>query len=229
MPSIGKRVLIVDDDEQLVDLVSLRLTQVGFTVDATTKAAEGRTLALQNEYDAIILDVVMPKESGLEICTKLRSAGVLAPIIILSAKTEKEIIVEGLDVGADDYLTKPFSVNELVARLRALLRRSKKTFDMQTLQREDVRLDIPLSVVWLGQTSVALTKKETLLLRRLMSESPRPVPRQMLLQDVWGVSSDHASNRLDVYIRRLRKKLQTAGGEVCIHTVRSGGYYFGKV
>jgi DNA-binding response OmpR family regulator len=228
MSLTGTRILIIDDDEHLVALLSMKLSKVGYKVDEATTAAQGYKLAVDNDYDVIVLDLVMPKQSGLEVCQQLRSNGILTPILILSGRTDKNIVVRGLEAVADDYLTKPFSGNELVARIRALLRRNKKTFQAQLLERFGIELDILTNEARRGNKTVNLTKKETLLLQRLMSEAPKPVSRNALLQDVWGIgNSIHASNRLDVYIRRLRSKLKsldTDGSQ--IHTVRGSGYNF---
>ncbi|HEX4774682.1 MAG TPA: response regulator transcription factor [Candidatus Saccharimonadales bacterium] len=229
MANSKNRILLIDDDEQLVALLAMKLTQAGNEVDGVTSPDEGYNLALTSNYDLIVLDLVMPKRGGLEICADLRSQGVLVPILILSGKTDKEIVVRGLGVGADDYLTKPFSSSELIARIDALLRRNKKLFKVELLQREEVELDLPSNIVRYGKLSIRLTQKETLLLRRLMAEAPKVVSRSTLLQDVWGINSDYASNRLDVYIRRVRTKLRQLCGSDCIHTVRGRGYHFKRV
>lgn len=226
MSNVGKRILLVDDDEQLVGLLDIRLTKAGFLVTTSTKAEQGYHMALGDDYDLIVLDVVMPRMSGLEISAQLRARGVLTPILVLSGQTDADIVVQGLNAGADDYLTKPFNDYELIARLRALLRRSHKAFVSQLIERGDVILDVPGRHVSRGDVVINLTRKEVLLLKRLMAEAPEPVGRLSLLQDVWGIGDSHASNRLDVYIRRLRKKLEQLGGGEYIQTLRSGGYYF---
>ena len=227
MSTIGKRVLLIDDDEQLVALLGMKLTKAGYEVVTASKADDGYRLGRDETYDAIVLDVLMPKTSGIEICSRLRADGVFTPVLLLSGQTDKDIIVQGLNAGADDYLTKPFQDSELAARIRALLRRHRKAFVAKSIQRCGVMLDVPTRTVYFGEVATILTKKETLLLKRLMAESPDPVSRLALLQDVWGIGSTHASNRLDVYVRRLRKKLAAIGESEYVHTVRSGGYYFG--
>lgn len=228
MSTVGKRILLVDDDEQLVTLLSIRLSKAGFAVTAATSAEDGYQQARQGDYDAIVLDLLLPRISGLEICAKLRAHGVLTPVLILSGQTQKEVVVRGLNVGADDYLTKPFNDSELIARVKALLRRNKKAFGLQSIERHGLTLDVQNHTAHFGSNYIALTRKETLLLKRLMAEAPEPVARLALLQDVWGIGDTHASNRLDVYVRRLRKKLEALGSDAYVHTVRSGGYYFGK-
>ena len=227
MSTIGKRILLVDDDEQLVALLSIRLTKAGYAVTAATTAEDGYQKAQHSDYDVIVLDLLLPRVSGLEVCAKLRARGVLTPVLILSGQTQKEIVIRGLNAGADDYLTKPFNDGELIARIRALLRRNKKAFGSLSLERNGLMLDVQNRSARFEGTSIILTKKETLLLKRLMSEAPEPVSRLALLQGVWGIGDTHASNRLDVYVRRLRKKLEALDGDVYVHTVRSGGYYFG--
>lgn len=227
MSTIGKRILLVDDDEQLVTLLSIRLTKAGYAVTVSTTADDGYQNAVAGDYDVIVLDLMLPRISGLDICAKLRARGILTPVLILSGQTQKEVVVRGLNAGADDYLTKPFNDGELIARIRALLRRNKKAFGSLSLERSGLTLDVQNRTARTAEASIILTKKETLLLKRLMSEAPEPVSRLALLQDVWGIGDAHASNRLDVYVRRLRKKLHVLGGEGYVHTVRSGGYYFG--
>lgn len=227
MSSIGKRLLLIDDDEQLVALLVMRLEKTGYDVAFATKPESGYEMALTGAYDVIVLDVLMPRISGVEMCARLREHGVLTPILLLSGQSEKGTIVHGLDAGADDYLTKPFNDAELVARICALLRRQKKSFHTNTLECCGVMLDVVASAATIGDAYISLTPKETLLLKRLMAESPQPVPRLALLQDVWGIGATHASNRLDVYIRRLRQKLHQPNSTEYIHTVRASGYYFG--
>lgn len=229
MSSIGKRILLIDDDEQLVALLCMRLSQAGFVVQGATHADEGFRLASANEYDIIILDLTMPKRSGLDVCSCLRANGVLTPILILSGIIDKPAIVRGLNAGADDYLTKPFSADELMARIRALLRRNGKAFSSESIQFYDVVLDIPAYTLRTAKNAVSLTGKEVLLLKRLMSAAPKPAPRLTLLQDVWGIGDSNSSNRVDVYIRRLRMKLRTLHSGCRIRTIRGGGYYFDKV
>ena len=220
--------MLVDDDAQLVGLLDIRLSKAGYQVTPVTNAEDGYRQALTDEYDVIVLDIMMPKISGLEICARIRARGILTPVLVLSGQTDTDIVVRGLNAGADDYLTKPFDDHELIARLKALLRRSRKTFQVQVLERFGIVLDIRERVVRHGDHAINLTRKELLLLKRLMAESPEPVGRLELLQDVWGIGDTHASNRLDVYIRRLRKKLESLGCHECVRTVRSGGYYFGQ-
>jgi DNA-binding response OmpR family regulator len=226
MPANNGRLLLIDDDIHLVEVLKIKLQNAGFSVDTASVAVDGHKLALKNVYDLIILDLVMPHQSGLEICLRLREKGILTPILILSGRTKKEIVIQGLEAGADDYLTKPFSGNELIARIKALLRRNNKTFQIQIIECNGIELDTLTNVAKYKENSIFLTSKETQLLQRLMSDAPKPILREVLLHDVWGIHGDHASNRLDVYIRRLRIKLKTLFGHSIIKTVRGSGYQF---
>lgn len=222
-------VLMIDDDESLVGIMAIKLTHLGYKVDTAVQSAEGFAMASKHPYDLLILDIKMPGMDGIEICRNLRSQGILTPILMLSGKTDKPDIVKSLDIGADDYLTKPFSQTELVARMRALVRRNRKTFPARWVRVCGVELDIPNSTVINNGKSVMLTNKEASLLRRLMDESPDTVSREQLLKDVWGIDDMHTSNRLDVYVRRLRFKLEGIGADHFIRTLRGSGYYFGPL
>jgi DNA-binding response OmpR family regulator len=229
MPLIGKHVLLVDDDEQLVELLAMKLTKAGYLTATACKPEEGYRQALQGEFDVIVLDLLMPRLGGMDICKNLRGKGIMTPIIILSGQTEKGAIINGLNAGADDYMTKPFDDSELDARITALLRRNRRSYHTDTLERDGITLDTATRILHSADRSTVLTGKETMLLKRLMAEAPKPTPRLSLLHDVWGISGDHASNRLDVYIRRLRQKLRFVSGQPYIHTIRGGGYYFGEL
>jgi len=220
--------LLVDDDEQFVGLLDIRLTKAGYLVTPVTRARLAYHWAMSGVYDLIVLDIVMPEMNGVELCAALRAQGILTPILVLSGQTETDMVVRALNAGADDYLTKPFNDYELMARLRALMRRNRKAFTSHVIERSGVVLDISGRTIRHGKRVLSLTRKETLLLKRLMSEAPEPVARLGLLQDVWGVGDHHASNRLDVYIRRLRIKLAELDSAATIQTLRSSGYYFGE-
>jgi len=227
--SDARRILVTDDDESLVKLLCIKLSRLNYNVDGATTASKGYELALKGNYDLIILDIVMPKQSGFEICRDLRAQGVITPILMLSGKTDKTSIVECLEAGADDYLTKPFSHDELVARINALVRRDKKAFAARFVSQYEIELDTSSLDLRFDNKTTSLTQKEALLLQRLMYSSPEIVSKEVLLEDVWGIDNSHSSNRLEVYIRRLRDKLENISGTSHIHTIRGKGYYFGKV
>lgn len=220
---------MIDDDESLLGIMSIKLEHSGYRVDTAARSTLGYSLALNQPYDALIVDVTMPELNGMEFCRNLRAEGIMTPILMLSGNTEKVSIVKSLEMGADDYLTKPFSHNELVARLRALVRRNRKTFNARWIEKDGLSLDTASNRVTFGSQGINLTRKEALLLRRLMFESPDSVDREQLLQDVWEIDNNHTSNRLDVYIRRLRAKLADIGAVDMIETKRGNGYRFGKL
>lgn len=218
---------MIDDDEALLGIMAIKLQHSGYRVDTAAQSVQGYALASKQSYDVVILDITMPGLSGLDICRNLRAEGILTPILILSGNTEKPDIVRGLELGADDYLTKPFNHHELIARLRALVRRNRKTFNSRLIQKNGLGLDNNTGIVRFGEVAVQLTRKESLLLKRLMYEAPEPVKRELLLKDVWEIDDMHTSNRLDVYIRRLRAKLDNMGAINLIQTQRGIGYSFG--
>lgn len=222
----NRKVLLVDDDQALLEVMSMKLRHVGYEAEGVTNSATGYQMASNGSYDVIVLDVTMPGRSGLDICRDLRAQGNFTPILILSGHSDKVHIVRGLELGADDYLTKPFSYNELSARLSALVRRGQKDFALRKVSQCGLTLDLNTCIAEFKGKSVVLTKKEVLLLKRLMAESPVPASRYMLLKDVWGIDDLHTSNRLDVYIKRLRLKLLRLTDSELIHTVRGSGYYF---
>lgn len=225
----NNRVLLIDDDVSLVGILAIKLGHSGYEVDTAFQGTQGFTMATNSPYDVVVLDVTMPGIDGFDVCRNLRAHGILTPILMLSGLTEKQSIVKSLDFGADDYLTKPFSHQELIARLKALVRRNHKSFTTRTIQKSGLELDTSTGHVIFGEQSILLTSKETLLLKRLMYDTPEPVPRLALLKDVWEIDHTHTSNRLDVYVRRLRAKLESVGAEDLIHTLRGRGYYFGDI
>lgn len=217
---------MIDDDESLVGIMAIRLKQFGYRVDTSTVSTEGYNMALKQPYDIIILDVTMPSLNGPKVCGMLRTKGILTPILMLSGVTDKPNIVQCLELGADDYLTKPFSHTELIARLKALVRRNQKDFSVRWVNKHGLDLDTVKNMAVFEGRSMSLTKKESMLLGRLMNESPEPIARELLLKDVWGINYMHTSNRLDVYVRRLRCKLENIRANNLLHTVRGYGYYF---
>jgi len=218
---------MIDDDESLVGVMAIKLRHLGYRVDTAVQGSQGFAMATKQPYDVVILDVAMPGLNGYEVCKNLRDQGVLTPILMLSGQTDKVNIIKSLELGADDYLTKPFSHNELVARLKALVRRDRKTFSARVVKNQGLELDTNSNVVSYNGRSVVLTGKEAMLLKRLMFGAFEPVNRERLLKDVWGIDDLHTSNRLDVYVRRLRFKLEAIGAADLIHTQRGKGYYFG--
>ena len=222
-------ILIIDDDKKLVEILAIKLGLLKFQVATATSALTGYRLALKHSYDLIVLDVMMPVRSGLELCTDLRANGITSPILVLSGKTDKISIVKCLEAGADDYLTKPFIHGELAARIKALLRRNTRAFPARMIVREGVELDVISRLAKAGHTQVRLTKTEAQLLFKLMKSAPEAVSKKELLNDIWGVNQHHSSNRLEVYAKRLRTKLEELSGHNYIHNLRGSGYYFQKI
>src|SRR3989344_3588794 len=202
-------ILIIDDDKKLVEILAIKLGLLKFQVATATSALTGYRLALKHDYDLIVLDVMMPVRSGLELCTDMRTNGIVSPILVLSGKTDKVSIVKCLEAGADDYLTKPFIHGELAARINALLRRNKRAFPARLIVRDGLELDVVSRLAKISNSQVRLTKTEAQLLFRLMNSAPDAVPKKVLLKDIWGVAQHHSSNRLEVYAKRLRTKLES--------------------
>jgi DNA-binding response OmpR family regulator len=212
------RVLVVDDERSLVRAVQRGLTAEGFAVDVAYDGASGLELATDNDYDAIVLDVMLPRRNGYDVVTALRAADVWTPVLLLSAKDGEHDVADGLDVGADDYLTKPFSFVVLVARLRALVRRPAQARPA-VLTVGDVVLDPSTRAVTRAGAPVALTARETALLEYLMRHCDRVVGKVELRDHVWDGDGEDV-NVVEVYVGYLRRKL----GRGVVETVRGAGY-----
>lgn len=217
------RILVVDDDRRLCSIVKRGLVEEAYLVDITYDGEEGEYFAEVNSYDLIILDIMMPKKDGIEVCQELRAKNINTPILMLTARDAVEDRVKGLDAGADDYLVKPFAFNELLARVRALLRREGTTRSPE-LRVGDLVLNTLTREVWLGQKAIELTTKEYVILEYFMRHPNVVVTRRMLEEHAWDYDFDSLSNLIDVYIRRLRRKIDTEGGRSVIQTVRGAGY-----
>lgn len=217
------KLLIVEDEARMADLLRKGLTEEGHTATCAADGAEGLALAKSYEFDVIILDVMMPKLNGYELAKRLRAEKVRTPILMLTARDAVPDIVKGLDLGADDYMTKPFSFDELVARLRAVKRRALAAEDT-SLRIADLVLDPASREVLRGDRRVTLTRTEYNLLERLMYRAGKVVPRQALIEAVWGFDREIEENTLDVFMRLLRNKIDAPGRPKLIHTVRGVGY-----
>lgn len=217
------KLLIVEDEARLVDLLRRGLTEEGHTVACASDGVEGLDLAKSYEFDVIILDVMMPKLSGYDLAKRLRAEKITTPILMLTARDAVPDIVRGLDSGADDYMTKPFSFEELVARLRAVKRRTSVVQDPD-LRVGDLILDPASREVLRGEDRVPLTRTEYNLLERLMYRAGKVVPRRALIEAVWGFDRDIEENTLDAFMRLLRNKIDPPGKPKLIHTVRGVGY-----
>jgi two-component system, OmpR family, response regulator MprA len=218
------RILVVDDEPAVRDAVQRALRLENYDVQTALDGSDAlKSLALSSP-DLVILDVLMPGVDGLEVCKRLRTAGDATPILMLTARDSVANRVEGLDAGADDYLVKPFALDELLARVRALLRRSSPDGGQQLLRFSDITLDEVSREVRRGTRPIELTRTEFLLLELFLNNPRRVLTREIILDRVWGFDFGPESNSLEVYIGYLRKKME-AGGELrLIHTIRGVGY-----
>jgi two-component system OmpR family response regulator len=217
------RVLIVEDEPHMASLIRRGLAGEGLAVDVTETGAEALWMARATSYDAIVLDVLLPDLSGFETCRRLRGGGVWAPILMLTARTSVEDRVEGLDAGADDYLAKPFALAELLARLRALARR--RIAERPTvLEVGALRLDPATHRMWRGPEEIELSAKEFSLLETFMRRPGDVLPREYLLEHAWDFAYENRSNVVDVFVRRLRRKIDEPFGVRSLETVRRAGY-----
>jgi two-component system, OmpR family, response regulator len=217
------RVLVVEDDVKMARLVRRGLVEEGVVVDVAATGDEGLWRAAATEYDAIVLDVMLPGTDGFEVCRRLRAGGHWAPVLMLTARGDVADRVSGLDAGADDYLTKPFSFAELLARLRALSRRPPLARPA-VIEVGDLRLDPATRRVWRGDVEVPLTAKEFALLDAFMRRPGRVLSRVDLLDHAWEYTYENRSNVVDVYVRYLREKIDRPFGRASIETVRGVGY-----
>lgn len=215
--------LVVEDEKRMAELLRKGLEEEGHAVVCAGDGGEGLEIARSYNFDMIILDVMMPKLDGYEMAKSLRSDRIPTPILMLTAKDSVQDIVRGLDLGADDYLTKPFSFNELLARLRAVQRRAHVP-QPTVLKVDDLVLDPATREVGRAGTRLGLTKTEYGLLERLMGRAGKVVPRRQLIESVWGFDREIEDNTLDVFVRLLRNKVDGTGQRKLIHTVRGVGY-----
>jgi two-component system, OmpR family, copper resistance phosphate regulon response regulator CusR len=217
------RVLVVEDDPKLLESIRQGLKEQGFAVDGAPDGRQGLELALESDYDALILDVMLPARSGLDLLREMRSRHRATPVLILSARSSVEDRVRGLDLGADDYLPKPFSFEELLARLRAITRRPAAE-PATTLTVADLELDTVHREVRRGGRRIDLTTKEFALLEYLMIRKGVVLTRAMILDHVWDLEYDGGSNLVEVYINYLRRKIDLGSDVKLIQTVRGSGY-----
>ncbi len=217
------RLLIVEDDTRLGGLLKRGLAAEGYAVDAVGTAEDARYMAIENDYDGIVLDVMLPDGDGIEVCHDMRAAGRWSPVIILTARDAVEDRVRGLDVGADDYLVKPFSFAELAARLRALVRRGAHERP-SVIRVGAIELDPAARAIRIDGRELELTLREYSLLELLVRRAGQVLSRTEIIEHVWDWAYDGASNVVDVYVRYLRIKLGEGPGIPVIETVRGVGY-----
>jgi two-component system copper resistance phosphate regulon response regulator CusR len=217
------KILLVEDDRKVAGFIEQGLREEGYVVDLARDGDEATTMAHVNDYDAILLDVVLPKKNGFQIAAELRREGRTAPILMLTSRDATEDVVRGLDAGADDYLSKPFQFDELVARIRALLRRGGAE-RLEVLRYGPIALDRLRHVAVVNDQRLDLTPKEFQLLEYFLLRPEEVVRRTTLLEKVWDMHFDPDSNVVDVHVGNLRRKLIQASGEPLVTTVRGVGF-----
>lgn len=217
------RILLVEDEQVLSGFLKKTLEAECFAIDVVADGEQGSYLARTNSYDLLILDNMLPKKTGLEICREVRAAGIATPILALSVRSETHTKIEMLDAGADDYLIKPFSLQELVARIRALLRRPQKILD-DTLVLDTLVLDTNRREAYHDGERIPLTRKEYSMLELLMRNKGTVLSRGMIIEHVWDMTADPFSNTIESHVLSLRKKIDAGRARKLIHTVQGIGY-----
>jgi DNA-binding response OmpR family regulator len=217
-------ILVVEDSRDVLALIERMLTSNGFTVQRAYDGESGLAMALDVDPDLVILDIGLPKRSGLDVAAELRKRAFRAPVLMLTARDTVSDKVTGLDAGADDYLAKPFDTDELLARVKALLRRATLRADDALLRVGDLTLDPMTRQVKRGARDVALTQKEYALLEYLMKNAERTLSRELITEHVWNQESEPSTNIVDVYVNYLRRKIDIDGLPPLLHTVRGQGY-----
>jgi two-component system OmpR family response regulator len=218
------RVLVCEDDHVIADFVAQGLREAGFAVDVATTGSEGLRVALENAYDAAVVDVMLPGLDGLALIERLRATRVQTPVLILSARRSVDDRVKGLQAGGDDYLTKPFAFAELLARVQALIRRASGTAEPTRLVVGELTMDLLSRRVERAGRAVDLRPREFAMLEYLMRHPGRVLSKTMILSHVWGYSFDPGTNVVDVLVSRLRDKVDRGFDRKLIHTVRGAGY-----
>ena len=218
------RILIVEDDKGVSRFIKRGLSEEGFCVDAVFDGEEGLHLGLTEIYDLIVLDIMLPELNGFEVLKGIRKKGVLTPVLFLTAKGEKEDVVHGLGLGADDYLVKPFAFAELLARIKAILRRGQKDVEMSKICVGDLTLNLFERTVVRNGKNIELAGKEFAILEYLTRNAGQVLTRTMILDKVWGYDFDTSSNIIDVHINRLRSKMDSGFDSKLIYTIKGVGY-----
>jgi len=219
------RTLVVEDDPKVGRFIQRGLLEERYSVDVAETGSDALRLLAEKDYDVILLDILIPAPSGIEVLSTLRRRGLRTPVLMLTAKDDVETKVSALDLGADDYLTKPFVFAELLARVRALLRRGQSGGTGESkLQAADLRLDLVNHKVWRGDKEITLTGREFALLRYLLQNAGRVLTKTQIAEHVWDVDFDTSTNVIEVYVSYLRNKIDRGFEPRLIHTVRGVGY-----
>lgn len=216
------KILLIEDEAKVASFISKGLEEEGYQVDVAFNGREGLDFVDKSTYDMVLLDLMIPEIPGLDVLKHIRGRGMELPVLIITAKSSKEDVVKGLDTGSDDYLTKPFSFEELLARMRALLRR-RAAKGVQVLRYGDIELDTYNRTLSIQKKSSELTEKEFLIIELLMKRSENALTRKEIAEYVWENATD-STNIVDVYINFLRKKIESISQKKYIHTVRGIGY-----
>jgi DNA-binding response OmpR family regulator len=224
---MAKRILIVEDDQKTAAFLSSALQEAGYQVELCGNGSQALELILRQAYDGVILDVMLPGRDGLGVVKQLRERNHSVPVLMLSARGEMTERIEGLEAGADDYLAKPFGIAEVLARMKALTRRGGETKVMM-LEVGDLQMEVAGQLVHRAGERILLAPQEFRLLECLMRHSPDICPRSLLLSEAWGYQFDPGTNIVDVYIRRLRAKIDFGPGNKLLHTVKGMGYVLGE-
>jgi OmpR-family two-component system manganese-sensing response regulator len=231
------RILLVDDETELTEPLSRVLSREGYEVDVADNGKKGMGLALTKEYDLLILDWMLPEKSGIEICRELRSQGKTTPVLFLTAKDTVDDRVMGLDAGADDYLMKPFELRELLARVRALLRRAPSVREAsdpslptkERLKVGNLELDVESQLAYRQGKAIVLSEKEIQLLEYFMRNPGQLLAKEQIYQHLWQEEEQPTSNVIAALIRLLRRKIEAEGEQPLIHTIYGKGYCFGEI
>ena len=220
------KILLVDDERQLTEALSVILKKNNYSVDCAFNGEDGLDMAISGVYDLVVLDIMMPKIDGLTVLKTLRKNGCNCPILMLSAKSEISDKIDGLNLGADDYLIKPFATEELLARIKALLRR-KETFTGDVLSYSDINLNRDTLELSKGSKKIALGKKEFQILEMLILNQGKSIDKEKFIEKIWGYDTDAEYNTIEVYVSFLRKKLAAVGSATEIKSIRGIGYTLG--
>jgi len=223
------RVLLVEDEKRIANFVAKGLRENAFAVDVAETGEDALYQAEINTYDVIILDVMIPAPDGFKVCRELRDKGSQIPILMLTARDAVEDRIEGLDTGADDYLTKPFAFGELLARLRAILRRKEKAFLPSCITVADLEIDTKAQRAWRSGNEISFTTKEFTVLEYLARNAGKVIGREEISEHCWDETYDPFSNLIEVFINRLRKKIDSDGKTPLLHTRRGAGYVLGDL
>lgn len=226
VPERTVKILVIEDNPKMASAIAKGLRDNGFAADVSHTGFEGEDQGASGQYDAIVLDLMLPDRDGVEVCRNLRRRCVKTPILMLTALSSTNDKVSGLDAGADDYMVKPFEFEELLARLRALLRRGEAT-EGRTLRCDDLELDLYTRTAKRGERAMELSNKEFALLEYLMRHPNRVLSRTQIGEKVWDMNFEPSSNVIDVYVSALRKKIDRGEIRPLIHTVKNAGYRFG--